>query len=75
MNGCQTDCYQLGWLVSWIIEQGSGSGDYHDREWEKQSPQIRGNKFVSTLIQEGEYKQSLLYSLNNTENIRSVLLS
>ena len=42
-NGCQTDYFQLGWLVSWVIEQGS---DYHGREWEKQSPRIRGNKFI-----------------------------
>ena len=34
--------------------------EYHYREWEKQSDEIRDDSFISTLITEGRYDESKL---------------
>ena len=55
-TGIQTDYFQLGWLIAWVLDH---SGDYHDREWHDVDENIRNDPFISALIQ-GEFKKELL---------------
>ena len=55
-TGIQTDYFQLGWLIAWVLDH---SGDYHDREWHDVDDTIRNDPFISALIQ-GEFKKELL---------------
>ena len=55
-TGSQTDYFQLGWLIAWVLDH---SGDYHDREWHAVDATIRNDPFISALIQ-GEFKKELL---------------
>ena len=55
-TGIQTDYFQLGWLIAWVLDH---SGDYHDRAWHDVDDTIRNDPFISALIQ-GEFKKELL---------------
>ena len=46
----KTDWMQLGWLIAWILEPGE---DYHDRDFEGLSDNMKENAMLKTLIQEG----------------------
>jgi len=54
----QTNYFQVGWMVAWIIDL---SGHEHDRVWEKQCSIVRKNDFlIKQLINKGEYNEELL---------------
>ena len=55
-TGIQTDYFQLGWLIVWVLDH---SGDYHDRKWHDVDDNIRNDPFISALIQ-GEFNKELL---------------
>ena len=57
-NGYQTDFFQLGWLISWVLD--STGEDYHGRTWESQRADIKNDQFISTLILRGEFNPTLL---------------
>ena len=46
----KTDWMQLGWMIAWILEPGE---DYHDRDFEGLSDNMKENAMLKTLIQEG----------------------
>ena len=46
----KTDWMQLGWMLAWILEPGE---DYHDRDFEGLSDNMKENAMLKTLIQEG----------------------
>ena len=56
-NAQHMDYVQLGWIVAWVLSEEE---EYHYREWEKQSDEIRDDSFISTLITEGRYDESKL---------------
>ena len=50
MSPEKTDWMQLGWMLAWILEPGE---DYHDRDFEGLSDNMKENTRLKTLIQEG----------------------
>ena len=50
MSPEKTDWMQLGWMIAWILEPGE---DYHDRDFEGLSDNMKENAMLKTLIQEG----------------------
>ena len=52
-RGSQTDYFQLGWLVAWIMDNSGGY--YHDRKWSSQVKSIQNNRFIAGLVIEGQY--------------------
>ena len=50
MSPGKTDWMQLGWMIAWILEPGE---DYHDRDFEGLSDNMKENAMLKTLIQEG----------------------
>ena len=50
MSPEKTDWLQLGWMIAWILEPGE---DYHDRDFEGLSDNMKENALLKTLIQEG----------------------
>ena len=46
----KTDWLQVGWMLAWILEPGE---DYHDRDFEGLSDNMKENAMLKTLIQEG----------------------
>ena len=53
------DYIQLGWLLAWVLND---TGDYHDREWEKQPGYITNDVFLSQLVCQGVYSREALES-------------
>ena len=51
-NGEQTDFFQLGWLVMWLLDK---QDSYHDRQWEDHSQRVRDDLFIKSLILEGKF--------------------
>ena len=51
-NGEQTDFFQLGWLVMWLLDK---KDSYHDRKWEDHSQRVRDDLFIKSLILEGKF--------------------
>ena len=47
MSPEKTDWMQLGWLIAWILEPGE---DYHDRDFEGLSDNMKENAMLKTLI-------------------------
>ena len=50
MSPEKTDWMQLGWMIAWILEPGE---NYHDRDFEGLSDNLKENTLLKTLIQEG----------------------
>ena len=50
MSPEKTDWMQLGWMIAWILEPGE---DYHDRDFEGLSDNMKETAMLKTLIQEG----------------------
>ena len=50
MSPEKTDWMQLGWMLAWILEPGE---NYHDRDFEGLSDNMKENAMLKTLIQEG----------------------
>ena len=50
MSPVKTDWMQLGWLIAWILEPGE---NYHDRDFEGLSDNMKEHAMLKTLIQEG----------------------
>ena len=58
-NGKQTDFFQLGWLVMWVLDMDHDQS-YYDRKWENQRADIREDPFISSLIMKGEFDSDFL---------------
>lgn len=70
-SGKETDYFQLGWLVAWVLD--SERRDYHEREWDTQSELIRTNQFIKELITNGVYKSELLYYIPKSDTLKHVI--
>ena len=46
------DFMQLGWLLAWVLHP---QGNYHQRTWEDLPQSIRNDRFISDLINCGQY--------------------
>ena len=57
-NGKQTDFFQLGWLVMWVLDMDQSN--YHNREWDNQRADIKKDPFISSLIMKGEFDSESL---------------
>lgn len=72
-NGYQTDFFQLGWLVAWVLD--STTKNYHERSWQDLGI-IQQNKFVTKLLMFGEFDSELLREMPDTpESVEEVLKS
>ena len=47
LTGKRLDYMQLGWLLVWVL---NCTGDYHEREWEKQPHNIVKDVFLTRLV-------------------------
>ena len=70
-HGRQTDYFQLGWLVAWIMD--SSGGDYHDRNWIHEGESIQNNRFINHLVLEGEYHSEFLVDLPNDKSLEECI--
>ena len=67
------DFMQLGWLLAWVLHP---EGDYHQRTWEDLPHSIRNDRFISDLINCGQYSQTKLLEsteIRDTDSFESVL--
>ena len=70
-SGHETDYFQLGWLVAWIMD--SSGGDYHERKWISQDESVRNNHFIAALVTEGQYNTKYLEDLPGGESLEECL--
>ena len=76
-NGKQTDFFQLGWLVVWVLDMDHDQS-YHDRNWDNQREDIKSDPFISSLIVKGKfdsinlYKSALIHDKVNLETLFSL---
>lgn len=66
------DFIQLGWLLAWVLYS---VGDYHQRKWEDLPQSIRNDRFISDLINCGQYSQTKLLEsteIRDTDRFESV---
>ena len=69
------DFMQLGWLLAWVLHP---QGNYHQRTWEDLPQSIRNDRFISDLINCGQYSQTKLLEsteIRDTDMFESVLAS
>ena len=67
------DFMQLGWLLAWVLHP---QGNYHQRTWEDLPQSIRNDRFISDLINCGQYSQTKLLEsteIRDTDMFESVL--
>lgn len=68
-TGVQSDYFQLGWLVAWILSPGE---KYHERKWMDVKEHIKYN-FVHKLIEEYHYDENAVEQLPCDKSIKDVV--
>ena len=68
-SGTETDYFQLGWLIMWVLEDHL---DYHSQTWESHKDETKEDKFIQSIIMNGKYDPQLLPSSSIVRDKKSL---